>query len=140
MIPVSKLHSFPHRFDPRGASGRLRPPQRQTLPWDSWLTLLLGVAIGVSPWAFRFTGLDYATLNALITGMLVFALAALTLTLMDRWESWVTLLLGGWLAASPWLFGYDIYAVAALPHIGLGLATMAVSMLSLWRGWQETAE
>lgn len=136
MVPISKLHSFPHRFDPRGSRAYMKQQQQhQRLPWDSWLTMAVGVAIGVSPWAFRFTGLDYATLNAVIVGMLVFALAALTLTLLDRWEAWVTLGLGFWLSLSPWLLGYELYAAAALPHIGFGLLVIALSILTLWRGW-----
>lgn len=135
MVPISKLHSFPHRFDPRGSRAHLKQQNPERLPWDSWLTMAVGVAIGVSPWAFRFTGLDYAMLNAVITGMLVFALAALALTLLDRWEAWVTLGLGFWLCLSPWLLGYELYAVAALPHIGFGLLVIALSILTLWRGW-----
>jgi|GEM_PF-1188084 len=137
MVPLSKLHSFPHRFDYRGVDPHHQPPAKPGLPWDSWAALGLGVAIGVSPWSFRFTGLDYATLNAVIIGMLVFALSALTLTLKDRWESWVNLGLGGWLAISPWLLGYHSFATAALPHLLLGLAVMLLSIAGLWRHWGE---
>ena len=99
--------------------------------------LALAVAIGLSPWSFGFTGLAGATMNSVIIGMLVFALAGLTLTLQDRWEGWGNLGLGVWLCLSPWLFGYYPISQAALPHVGLGLAVMLVAILDLWRGWGE---
>jgi len=101
MGQLSKLHSFPHRFDYRGIGRGIglhhTPPRKARLPWEAWAMLALGVAIGLSPWSFGFTGLGGATMNSVIIGMLVFALAGLTLTLQDRWEGWITLGLGaGW--------------------------------------------
>lgn len=137
MGQLSKLHSFPHRFDHRGVGLHHTPPRKARLPWEAWATLALGVAVGLAPWSFGFTGLGGATMNSVIIGMLVFALAGLTLTLQDRWEGWFTLGLGAWLVLAPWLLNFYRVPQAALPHLGFGLALMAVSILGLWRSWGE---
>jgi hypothetical protein len=101
--------------------------------WPDWTNMALGLLLAVSPWLLQFTGLDAATLNAVIIGFLIFALSALALTLLDRWEAYINGLLGLWAVLSPWLIGFTTYDMAMLAHIALGAMVVAVAVIEIWR-------
>ena len=60
--------------------------------WEEWANLLLGVWLLVSPWVLGFSALQVITLNAVIVGALVGALAFWALA-TDRD-------IGGWFSAA----------------------------------------
>lgn len=126
--PRAERHGVYQRYEPSDAERRL---------WQDWAALILGLGIAASPWLLGFAVLAGATMNAMIVGLLVSALAALSLTLLDRWEAWVNLGLAFWLCLSPWLMGYGIFAFPAWGHtlMGLGLAVLAIS--AILRGLRE---
>lgn len=93
MAHVTQDHSSDHR----------RPAAHswETRRWEDWCNMVLGLLLALSLWLLRFTGLEGATLNAVIIGGLVCALSALALTLLDRWEAYISGLLGVWAMLSP---------------------------------------
>ena len=105
----------------------------QTRRWEDWANMVFGLLLALSPWLLRFTGLEAATLNAVIIGGLVCALSALALTLLDRWEAYISGLLGIWAMLSPWLIGFTAYDMAMLAHIGLGAFVVAVAAIEVWQ-------
>jgi hypothetical protein len=96
--------------------------------------MIFGLLLAISPWLLQFTGLEAATLNAVIIGGLVFALSALALTLLDRWEAYISGLLGIWAMLSPWLIGFTAYDMATLAHVGLGALVVVVAAIEVWQG------
>lgn len=110
----------------------------QSRRWQDWANMALGALLAVSPWLLGYTGLEGATINALIIGLLVFALSALALTLLDRWEAYISGLLGLWAALSPWLVGFPRYDAPLLAHLIIGLAVVLIAAYEIWQG--ETAE
>lgn len=101
--------------------------------WQDWATCGLGLLLAVSPWVLQFTGLEAATLNAVIIGGLICALSALALTLLDRWEVYISGLLGIWAMLSPWLIGFTLYDTATFAHLGLGALVVAVAAVEIWQ-------
>lgn len=101
--------------------------------WEDWANMAFGLLLALSPWLLRFTGLEGATLNAVIIGGLICALSALALTLLDRWEAYISGLLGIWAMLSPWLIGFTAYDMAMLAHIGLGALVVAVAAIEIWQ-------
>jgi hypothetical protein len=93
----------------------------------------LGLLLAASPWLLRFTGLEAATLNAVIIGGLVCALSALALTLLDRWEAYISGLLGIWAILSPWLIGFTAYDTAMVAHVALGALIIAIAAIEVWQ-------
>ena len=83
-------------------------------PWEDWFGMLLGVLIVVSPW-FPIQASQEAVdaersamiLNTFVVGMLVFGLAQLEYVALQRWEEVGEIVLGLWLIASPFVFGYS---------------------------------
>ena len=100
--------------------------------------MVLGLLLAVSPWLLQFTGLDAATLNAVIIGGLIFALSALALTLLDRWEAYISGLLGLWAALSPWLIGFTAYDMAMIAHVGLGALVVVTAAIEIWQTSSST--
>lgn len=109
------------------------PPRESTRRWQDWTNMVLGLLLAASPWLLRFTGLEAATLNAVIIGFLIFALSALALTLLDRWEAYINGLLGLWAVLSPWLIGFTGYDTALFAHIGLGAGVVFVATIEIWQ-------
>lgn len=125
MAHVTQDHSPNHR----PATARSWDMQR----WQDWANMLFGLLLAVSPWLLGFTGFEGATLNAVIIGGLIFALSALALTLLDRWEAYISGLLGVWAMLSPWLIGFTAYDPAMLAHIGLGGLVVVVAVIEVWQ-------
>src|SRR5690606_16704195 len=95
--------------------------------WQDWANMALGIAMTASPWLLGYTGLEDATLNAVMTGFLVFALSALALTLLDHWEAYLNAMLGAWLVLSPWLLRFDGYETVKLAHLAVGAFILVIA-------------
>jgi hypothetical protein len=120
-------------------------------PWEDWFGMLLGVLIEVSPW-FPMQASHEAVdaersamiLNTFVVGMLVFGLAQLEYVALQRWEEVGEILLGLWLIASPFVFGYSDDAKLQIWHAILGGLVVLVGALQLWQDWnlsdQELAD
>ena len=110
--------------------------------WEDWLGMLLGVAIVVSPW-FPFSSVDVIDserstmiLNTFVIGMLIFGLAQLEYVALQRWEEVGQIVLGLWLIASPFIFGYSGDEMLRMWHIALGGFAVLLGALQLWQDWR----
>src|SRR5206468_990773 len=74
--------------------------------WEDWLAILVGVAIGFSPWLVGQQDNPAVNWNAVIIGALVIVLAGLELTGLERWEEVAEIAWGLWLVVSPFIYGY----------------------------------
>jgi SPW repeat len=83
-------------------------------------------------------------LNTFVVGMLVFGLAQLEYVALQRWEEVGEIVLGLWLIASPFVFGYSDDAKLQIWHAILGGLVVLVGALQLWQDWnlsdQELAD
>jgi len=52
------------------------------LPWEEWINLLLAAVLIASPWLFGFAGIMAATVNAVVSGIIL-AILALAALLID---------------------------------------------------------
>ncbi|KAA9374590.1 hypothetical protein F5972_30585 [Microbispora cellulosiformans] len=69
------------------------------------VTLLAGLYLAISPWIVGFTGFGGLTVNNLIVGLVVTALALSCASAFGRTYgvSWVTPVLGVWAIIAPWV-------------------------------------
>ncbi len=107
-------------------------------PWEDWASMAIGVLILISPWVTQTGDLGYATLNAVLIGCLVIMAAWLEVAWLEFmapqiWEEWVELVLGLWLVASPWVFGYSQLIVPTTMHIVFGGLVALLALLELWQ-------
>jgi len=104
--------------------------------WQNWLILALGLWLFVSPalLAFAFdTGRGIADFT--VTGVALMALGAFAASARTVWTAWLTLLLGLWLIASPWLVGF---ASRPRPLGDAVIVGAAVVILSAWMILRDT--
>ena len=110
--------------------------------WEDWLGMLLGVLIVVSPWFPTQGGHEvidadrsYVILNTFVVGMMVFGLAQLEYVALRRWEEVAGILVGLWLIASPYIFGYHGDGMLRFYHSTLGGLVLLLAALQLWQDW-----
>jgi hypothetical protein len=104
--------------------------------WEDWLSMVVGVLIGLSPWLAGQQDSQLVMWNAVIIGALVVALAALELVGVQRWEEAGEIACGLWLIASPFIFGYANAGALRYWDFGLGAAVTLLAVLELWLDWQ----
>ncbi len=112
-------------------------------PWEDWFGMLLGVLIVISPWfpvqpANEVLDSTRSTmiLNTFVVGMLVFGLAQLEYVALQRWEEVAEIVLGLWLIASPFVFGYWGDEFLRFWHAALGAIVAVLGALQLWQDWR----
>ena len=110
--------------------------------WEDWLGMLLGVLIVVSPWFPTQGGHEvidadrsYVILNTFAVGIIVFGLGQLEYVALQRWEEVAGILLGLWLIASPYMFGYSGDGMLRFYHSSLGSLVLLLAALQLWQDW-----
>ena len=97
--------------------------------WQDGVILLLGVWLFVSPWVMGYPSDSAPAINAYIAGAIMAALAIFDLYKTYVWAVLLNIVVGAWVAVSPWLV--DVVADRAMSTSMLvtGLATI---VLGLW--------
>jgi hypothetical protein len=110
--------------------------------WEDWCGMLLGLLIVLSPWFPTQSGHELVTgdrsnvlLNTITVGILVFGLAQLEYIALQRWEQVAEIILGLWLIASPYIFGYHADGLLRFWHSSLGGIVVLLAALQLWQDW-----
>jgi hypothetical protein len=70
--------------------------------WQDWTSWALGLWLLLSPWALFFDNEPRALENALAVGALIIIAEIVELSIFRDWEEWINVVLGAWLAISPW--------------------------------------
>src|SRR5919109_3490674 len=98
------------------------------------ITLLLGAGLSLAPWILGFTSVAVASRNARIAGAMIGITAIIALVAFAEWEEWVNLLLGLWVAISPWALGFHLAVTetAVRSHVALGLIVAVLAAVQLW--------
>ena len=111
--------------------------------WEDWLGMLLGVLFVLSPWfpmqadhEMVDAERSFIILNAFTVGILVFGLAQLEYVALQRWEEVAEIVLGVWLIASPYIFGYSGDGLLRFWHSSLGGLVVLLATLQLWQDWE----
>jgi hypothetical protein len=102
---------------------------KQMKHWQDPVNALVGVWLILSPWAIGFQDNTTALANAVIVGILLIAAALGAIFVPRAWEEWTEVVLGLWLAVSPWVLGFN-----TLPNATVSTAVtgVVVVVLALW--------
>ncbi|HMN73977.1 MAG TPA: SPW repeat protein [Rhodoblastus sp.] len=101
-----------------------------------FLTLLIGIAFLVAPWALGYGASERATTSSIVAGLAIVACAIVALAELRHLFEEVDVALGVLAAAAPWLAGFASIPHAAAVHVVLGLAVAALSLGELW--WERS--
>ena len=97
--------------------------------WQDGMILLLGVWLFFSPWAMGYPIDSPAALNALIAGAIIAILAIFDLYKTTVWAVLINILVGAWVAASPWVVDVVADGAMSMSMLMVGIATI---VLGLW--------
>jgi hypothetical protein len=98
--------------------------------------LLLAALLFASPWLFRLTN-SPGKMDLWGTGVVIAVISLAAIIAYKDWEEWANLLLGLWLVASPWLFGFA-HTRAMHFSIGIGIVVAFLAALDLWLHYDAT--
>ena len=98
------------------------------------INLVLGIGLISTPWVFGFTGVEVANRNAWIAGVVIGLTSIVALVSFAEWEEWVNLVLGLWVAVSPWALSVHllISETALRAQVALGLVIAVLAAVELW--------
>jgi hypothetical protein len=97
------------------------------------INLLLGAGLAASAWGIGFVSEPAASWNAWLSGIVIAVLAAAGLLAFAEWKEWLTLTIGLWVAASPWVVSFLANEIAMWLHLMVGLIVGALAMVQIWR-------
>lgn len=103
--------------------------QFSTKRWQDQVILLLGLWLFLSPWVLGYVPGSAIALNANIAGAVIALLAAFDLYKTYAWAVVINLLVGLWVAVSPWVAALADRSVMMTNCIIVGAA---VVVLALW--------
>ena len=108
----------------------MRPLVRPLACWQHWAIFALALWLAVSPWLTDYAWHSAATANAAFAGLAI-ALAAHFEASCEMSIEWLNLGAGLWLAAAPFVLGFDGEAVAAANSVAVGAAVAALAASAL---------
>lgn len=107
--------------------------------WQDSTNAVLGAWLVVAPLALGFQSDMMALVNTAIVGILLVAAALGGVFVPHAWEDWTETVLGAWLAASPWILGFEP-VVARVNAVVIGLVVLTLALWALQdRGLGATA-
>jgi hypothetical protein len=97
--------------------------------WQDQVILLLGIWLIISPFVLGYPGDSLRAVNAYVAGVVIALLAAFDLYRTKMWAVVVNMLIGLWVAISPWVPVMADRASLMVNNIIVGLAVL---VLALW--------
>lgn len=98
------------------------------------INLALGIGIASTPWFFGFSSVDLAARNAWVAGGVIAVAAVIALISFADWEEWINLVVGLWVAISPWALSVHLTLSqdAMRTQVALGLVVAVLAAAELW--------
>ena len=98
------------------------------------INLVLGAGLILAPWIFGFTSIELAARNAWVAGGAIVVAAVIALISFAEWGEWVNLLVGLWVAISPWALSIHraMSEDAIRTQVALGLVVAVLAAIELW--------
>ncbi len=100
-----------------------------TALWRDAINLVLGIWLIVSPFALIYAAQTTPAWNAYAVGIVVAVLSAAALWQFQKWEEWLSAVLGAWLIVSPWILAFGVGHVATWNQVIVGIV---VGILGFW--------
>lgn len=98
----------------------------------SWVNILLGIWVIISPFVLSFSQLSTAMWNNVATGVAVGIIGLIRASAVQPEWSWANIILGVWLIASPFVLGF-FNQVALWNNIILGIIIALVAWANAMR-------
>jgi len=105
-----------------------------------WFTGLLGLALGVAPWVFDYTGNNEALWTSVILGGVVVLVSLYKAVMQDNqyWEYWLAGLAGLVAILAPFVLGFSTLTAAVWTVIIVGALLVVTSGYEVFFVQQES--
>lgn len=107
--------------------------------WEDWGNLALGAWLFISPWLLQFApgaNADATTAvaawNAWISGAVIAIVAVVALFQLQQWEEWTNVVVGIWVAVSPWVLGFTSLSTATSNAVIVGILAVCLAGWDLY--------
>ena len=100
--------------------------------WLEMTNLILGAALACA--AISFAGLPEAAWNAGIMGLLIAYCSFTALNRYAPWQEWSNAILGCWVLAAPFMFGFGSEQVPMWTHVLIGVSVATIAIVQLVAG------
>jgi hypothetical protein len=111
--------------------------------WQDWINLVLAVCLFISPWVLGFADERIATWDVWACAVVVAVFSIAALVNFAEWEEWVSLVVGVWLAVSPWVLQFAAASPAIWAALVIGILVALVAAWEIWStrhpSWRATA-
>jgi hypothetical protein len=109
---------------------------REHKSWEDWLVLALGGALLLSPVMDDASLPPLVIANVVVVGFAVMVAAVSELMLAQRWDARLTLVLGVWMMAAPYVIGYG--GNLGVTHGVIGALIAVLAAVELWQDFSHT--
>ena len=92
--------------------------------------LLLAIFLFASPWLFAYAH-STVRLDSWFSAIFLAAMSLLAIGVFREWQEWINVIIGGWIASSPWILGFQ-HATALHINLAVGILIMYLALLKLW--------
>ncbi|MBV9290131.1 MAG: SPW repeat protein [Hyphomicrobiales bacterium] len=99
---------------------------------QSWINLICGVLLFVSPWVFGFAGDVMAAWAAFVGGIVIAVMGLAALVQFAEWEEWIALIAGVLMIIAPWVLGFAALTYAVFTFVVLGIVVALASVSEIW--------
>ena len=99
--------------------------------WQDQLMVVIGVWLFMSPWALGYPSYSPPVINANIAGAIIALLAAFDLVKTYVWAVLLNIVVGVWVAVSPWLVGVVRDPAMTWSLVLTGIATIVLGVWEL---------
>jgi bacteriorhodopsin len=105
----------------------------------TWVTLLLGLFLGVAPWLMGYQDNNSAMWTSVILGTVMVLVSGYKAVVHDnaRWEYWIAGFAGLLAVFAPFVLGFTIEAVAMWTTGIVGLVVFFIALYELFWRHQE---
>jgi formate hydrogenlyase subunit 3/multisubunit Na+/H+ antiporter MnhD subunit len=100
----------------------------------SWLTLILGLFLGVAPWLLGYSDNSTALWTSVVLGTIIALVALYKVMIHDtaKWEYWVAGVAGFVAVFAPFVLGFTVEATAMWTTGVVGLVVFFVALYELF--------
>ena len=97
--------------------------------WASWLNLLLGIWVIISPFVVAFSASPTAVWNNVIDGALIVIAGFVAAQSLSAAASWWNVAFGVWLFFSPWILQFSALRYAVSNNLICGAAVVILGLI-----------
>jgi hypothetical protein len=95
--------------------------------WEDVANIIFGFFLVLTPWLLDYSELVVPAYNAWIAGVVIMAISLAAILKFTRWEEYLNIAVGLWLAVSPFLLGYWGEDLMTGTHVGVGILVAALA-------------